>query len=74
MWLKSPKGLNRKNSYVAYVFRRVQNSRHTKLCLNRLWVKELIVLVCLVCKPMYKQQGSLSSIPLKMTSFWDIAP
>jgi hypothetical protein len=23
---------------------------------------------------MYKQQGSLSSIPLKMTSFWDIAP
>jgi hypothetical protein len=32
-------------SYLAYVFRRFQNNRHTKLCLNRLWVKELIVLV-----------------------------
>jgi hypothetical protein len=34
--LKSLKGLKRKDSYVAYVFRRVPNSRHTKFGLNRL--------------------------------------
>jgi hypothetical protein len=36
MWFKSLKGLKREDSYVAYVFRRVPNSRHTKFGLNRL--------------------------------------
>jgi hypothetical protein len=36
MWLKSLKGLKKKNSYVAYVFRRVLNSRYTKFGWNRL--------------------------------------
>jgi hypothetical protein len=36
IWLKSVKGLKRKNSYVAFVFRRVLNSRYTKFGLNRL--------------------------------------
>jgi hypothetical protein len=35
IWLKSLKGLKRKNSYVAYVSRRVLNSRYTKFGLNR---------------------------------------
>jgi hypothetical protein len=36
MWSKSLKGLKRSNCYVAYVFRRVLNSRYTKSGLNRL--------------------------------------
>jgi hypothetical protein len=36
IWLKSLKGLKRKNSYIAYVSRRVLNSRYTKFGLNRL--------------------------------------
>jgi hypothetical protein len=36
IWLKSLKGLKRKNFYVAYVSRRVPNSRYTKSGLNRL--------------------------------------
>jgi hypothetical protein len=36
IWLESVKGLKRKNSYVAYVFRRVLNSRYTKFGWNRL--------------------------------------
>jgi transposase len=34
--LKSLKGLKREDSYVAYVFRRVQNGRYIKFGLNRL--------------------------------------
>jgi hypothetical protein len=36
IWLESVKELKRKNSYVAYVSRRVPNSRYTKFGLNRL--------------------------------------
>jgi hypothetical protein len=36
IWLGSVKRLKRKNSYVAYVFRRVPNSRYTKFGSNRL--------------------------------------
>jgi hypothetical protein len=42
IWLESVKGLKRKNSYVAYVFRRVLNSRYTKSGLNRLRGKRVI--------------------------------
>jgi hypothetical protein len=52
-WLKSLKGLKRKNSYVAYFFRRIPNSRYTKFYLIRLRVQrvncfswiELVVLI-----------------------------
>jgi hypothetical protein len=44
IWLESVKRLKRKNSYVAYVFRRVLNSRYTKFGWNLLrGYKELIL-------------------------------
>jgi hypothetical protein len=36
IWLESVKGLNINNFYVAYVSRRVLNSRYTKFGWNRL--------------------------------------